>query len=85
MAFRYLERPLLESLPGMLLPGAVALVRTFRHVPGHAGLPARRHQLEPGELLRLLPETHFHILVHQEDYDDDGLPMAGIVARRRLT
>jgi rhodanese-related sulfurtransferase len=82
LIFRYLERSLLRRLSELLPADGVAMVRTFRYVPGRKDLPARKHCLEAGDLLDLLPPADFRILVHQEDYDGDGLPAAGIIARR---
>ena len=50
--FRFLQRELLDSLARLLQPGGVALVRTFRDVPGYEGHPHRRHRLLPAELTR---------------------------------
>jgi hypothetical protein len=83
VAVRFLQRDLLETMAGRILSGGVALVRTFRDTPGHAGPPRRRHRLGPGELLRFFPRDRFEILAHAEDFDPDGRPAAGIVARRR--
>jgi rhodanese-related sulfurtransferase len=82
LAFRYLERPLLRRLNQLLLPDGVAMVQTFRYVEGQPGLPARRHCLEPGELLGLFGAEAFRILVHEENDDEDGLPVAGMVVQR---
>jgi len=83
LAFRFLDRELLTSLPHLLQHHGIVLVRTFRHVEGQQGLPAVRYRLQPGELLHLLPAEYFRILVHAEDYDSDGKPAAGIVAQLR--
>ena len=80
--FRYLQRDLLARLAFWLKPGGVAVVRTFRDVPGYVGRPRRQHRLERGELLRCFPGGRFEILVHEESHDPDGRPAAGIVARR---
>ena len=80
--FRYLQRDLLARFAGWLKPGGLAVVRTFRDVPGYVGRPRRRHRLERGELLRSFPSGRFDILVHEEGHDPDGRPAAGIVARR---
>jgi len=81
LVFRYLERGLLARLAKLLLPGGVAMVRTFRDAPGFAGPPRRRFRLEAGELLRLFPRAKFTVLAHEEGLDPDGRPAAGIVAR----
>ena len=83
--FRFLQRDLLEYLPGLLQPGGVALIRTFRHVDGYQGHPHRKHRLEVGELLKIFPAGIFEIIAHEEGFDPDGRPAAGIVARRKLT
>jgi hypothetical protein len=70
-------------MAGRLRPGGVAVVRTFRHAPGWTGPPRRRHRLERGELLRIFDRGRFDVLAHAEDFDGDGRPAAGIVARRR--
>ncbi len=81
LAFRYLQRPLLQRLPEYLRPHGLVMVRTFRHVEGVSDLPSERHRLQSGELLRLFPSDRYFILVHEEDTDPDGRPAAGIVAR----
>jgi SAM-dependent methyltransferase len=80
--FRYLERPLLAQVPSLLIPGGVCLLRTFRDAPGYAGHPHRRHRLERGELLKCFPAGQFSILAHEEGFDPDGRPAAGVAARR---
>ena len=84
LALRFLHRPLLADLPGLLAPGGVAVVRTFRFVPDAARLPKRRYCLEAGELLELFPASRFDILAHVEDCDPDGRPAAGVIARLRV-
>ncbi len=79
---RFLDRGLLERLPGLLVPGGVACVRTFRDPPGYDGHPQPRHRLARGELLQAFPAGRFAVLAHDEGFDADGLPAAGIVARR---
>ncbi len=83
--FRFLQREMLATLPSLLQPGGVALVRTFRHVAGHTGHPHRRHRLEGGELLRNFPAGTCEIIAHEEGFDPDGRPAAGIVVRRKIT
>lgn len=83
MAFRFLHRPLLSSLTGLVRSGGVALVRTFRWEEGPWTLPRRAHCLQAGELTRLFPARDWDVLAHREDRDPDGRPAAGIVARRR--
>jgi SAM-dependent methyltransferase len=83
LAFRFLHRPLVEALPGLVQQGGIAMIRTFRWVEGEWTLPRRKFCLEPGELLSLFSERDWDVLVHREDTDPDGRPGAGIVARRR--
>nr|MEE4268604.1 methyltransferase domain-containing protein [Candidatus Krumholzibacteria bacterium] len=80
--FRYLERPLLARVASWLIPGGVCLVRTFREAPGYEGHPQRRHRLERAELLGSFPTGQFSILAHEEGFDPDGRPAAGVTARR---
>ncbi len=82
LALRFLHRPLVEALPGMVRPGGIAVVRTFRWEEGPWTLPRRRFCLEPGELARLFRPDRWEILVHHEDVDPDGRPASGVVARR---
>lgn len=82
--FRFLQRELLAEMPKMLQPGGVVLVRTFRQVPGYEGHPHRRHRLQTGELLRAFPAAGHEVLAHEEGFDPDGRPAAGILARRLL-
>lgn len=81
--FRFLQRELLEILPGLLQPGGVALVRTFRHVAGYEGHPHRKHRLDAGELLRAFPAGICDVVAHEEGFDSDGRPAAGILVRRK--
>ncbi len=83
LALRFLDRPLLGRMAGLLAPGGVALVRTYRWREEFARrLPARQHCLEPGELPGFFPAADFEVLVAVEDEDPDGAPAAGVVARR---
>jgi rhodanese-related sulfurtransferase len=81
--FRYLDRDLLARLPGIVRAGGVALVRTFREAPGLASDVRAQHRLRPAELARAFGDGPWEILAHEESFDDDGRPAAGIVARRR--
>ncbi|MCP4571576.1 MAG: methyltransferase domain-containing protein [bacterium] len=83
--FRFLLQDMLAEMAGRLQPGGVAVVRTFRDAPGWTGPPRRRHRLERGELLRIFDRGRFEVLAHAEDFDGDGRPAAGIVARRRIS
>ncbi len=82
-AFRFLHRPLLDRLADLTRPGGVACLRTFREPPGYSGHPQSRHRLRRGELPAAFPQGRWDILAHEEGFDGDGLPAAGIVARRR--
>lgn len=83
LAFRFLDRRLLASLPDLLAPGGTVMIRTFRYDPRATGLPRRRHCLEAGELSELFPASRYEVLVSVEDADPDGRPAAGAVARLR--
>jgi len=83
LAFRYLDRDICARLPSLLIPGGVAIMRTFRHIEGQERPRSPRHRLEAREWLRLFPESRFEILVHVEDHDPDGRAAAGVVARLR--
>lgn len=80
--FRFRQPELLVRIPDLLQKGGIALVRTFRSVPGYTGHPSSRHRLEPNELLRYFPAGSCEILAHEESHDPDGRPAAGIVARK---
>lgn len=80
---RCLDRGLLARLHGIVCVGGVALVRTFREAPGFSPDVRAQHRLQPAELVRTFSAAHWQILVHEESFDDDGRPAAGIVARRR--
>lgn len=82
--FRFLQRELLGVFQGWLQPGGVVLVRTFRDAPGYTDHPHPRHRLARGELLRHFPSGLFAVLAHEEGFDADGRPAAGIVARRQV-
>lgn len=81
--FRFLQRELLEEVPRWLQPGGVAVLRTFRDLPGYEGHPHPRHRLGAGELLHVFRAASCEILAHEENFDPDGRPAAGIVVRRR--
>lgn len=80
---RCLDRGLLARLHSIVRAGGVALVRTFREAPGLAPDVRAQHRLQPAELVRAFGGGPWQILVHEESFDDDGRPAAGIVARRR--
>lgn len=82
LVHRFLERDLLARVPALLVPGGVACVRTFRDPPGYDGHPQPRHRLARGELLAAFPAGQFTVLAHDEGFDADGLPAAGIIARK---
>ncbi|MBD3221482.1 methyltransferase domain-containing protein [bacterium] len=79
LMFRYLERPLVRALGRVLAPGATVMLRTFRHAPGYIGNPRPRHRLARGEAAGLWPTAR--VLVHEEGFDADGKPAAGVVVR----
>ena len=81
--FRFLQRDLLARMEGLLQPGGVAYVRTFREGPGYEGHPAAKHRLGCSELPGYFPAGSCEILAHEKSHDPDGRPAAGIVARRR--
>ena len=81
VATRFLQRDLLAAMTRRILPGGVVVVRTFREAPGYDGHPRPVHRLAPGELLGCFPRPGFTVLAHAEDFDPDGRPAAGIVAR----
>lgn len=83
LMFRYLERPLVDRLWTVLEPRAVVMLRTFRHAPGYVGNPQPRHRLQRGEAAGFWTPEQMEVLVHAEDFDADGRPAAGLVARRR--
>jgi SAM-dependent methyltransferase len=82
--FRFLQRELLDPLQRLVQPAGLVLLRTFRDAPGYGGHPHPRHRLQRAELLRHFPRGLFEILAHEESFDSDGRPAAGIVARRRV-
>lgn len=81
--FRFLQREMLVGFHKLLLPGGLALVSTFREAPGYQGHPHPRHRLARNELPGFFPGGQFQILAHQEGFDPDGRPSAGIAVRRR--
>lgn len=80
---RCLHRPLLARLHELVRPHGVAVVRGFRDAPGWAPDITAAHRLRPAELARAFAAAHWEVLSHEEGFDDDGRPAAGIVARRR--
>ena len=79
--FRFLQRDLLQNFAPWLSPAGVALVSTFREAPGYSGHPHPRHRLARGELPGHFPKGRFTVLAHEEGFDPDGRPAAGIVTR----
>jgi SAM-dependent methyltransferase len=80
---RCLHRPLLARWHDCVLPHGVVVVRGFRDAPGWAPDITAAHRLRPAELARAFPAGRWEVLAHEEGFDDDGRPAAGIVARRR--
>lgn len=80
---RCLDRGVLARMGDLVGDGGVAVVRTFREAPGLPDDVTARHRLRPGELVRAFAAPHWDVLAHEEGFDDDGRPAAGIVARRR--
>lgn len=80
---RCLDRPLLARLHELVLPHGIVLVRAFREAPGLGPDVRAAHRLAPAELLRAFDRARWLVLAHEEGFDDDGRPAAGIVARRR--
>jgi len=80
---RCLQRPLLARLHELVRPHGVALIRGFRDAPGWAPDITAAHRLRPAELVRDFAAARWEVLAHEEGFDDDGRPAAGIVARRR--
>lgn len=83
--FRYLDRALLASFARLVRPTGVAFLRTFREAPGYDGHPRPRHRLAPWELTGAFARGEWEILAHEQGFDPDGRPAAGIVARRHPT
>jgi tellurite methyltransferase len=81
--FRFLERELLKRLPNLTRPGGVVMLRTFREAPGYQGHPRPRFRLRPWELTAAFPRGVWETLAHEQGFDPDSRPAAGIVARRR--
>lgn len=80
---RCLHRPLLARLHDHVSPHGVVVVRGFRDAPGWAPDITAAHRLRPAELARAFPAALWEHLAHEEGFDDDGRPAAGLVARRR--
>ena len=57
------------------------MLRTFRHAPGYVGNPQPRHRLRPAEATSFWPAEFSQVLVHEEGFDGDGKPAAGLVMR----
>jgi len=79
LLFRYLDRDLLARLPKKLRPASLVLLRTFRDAPGYVGNPQPRHRLRRDEATRFWTPDRGRILVHEEGFDADGKPAAGLV------
>jgi SAM-dependent methyltransferase len=80
---RCLDRPLLARLHRLVAAYGVAVVRTFRDAPGLGPDVRALHRLQAAELARVFATDRWDILAHEEGFDDDGRPAAGIIARRR--
>lgn len=82
VVFRYLDRELVRRLPACLRPGGLVVLNTFRDAPGYIGNPRPRHRLACGEAAALWrTDARAEIIVHEESFDDDGKPSAGVVCR----
>lgn len=82
LMLRFLERDLVKSIPAHLGHGGVVVLSTFRDAPGFLGNPRPVHRLRRDEAATFWPPGFMELLVHQEGYDADGRPSAGVVARR---
>lgn len=83
--FFYLQRSLFAPLKAALVPGGVAVVRTFSSAGGFPGGPRRQEFiLQPGELAEVFAD--WEILLHEEGLESSrkGGGLAGIVARKPL-
>lgn len=80
---RCLDRGALARMADLVGDGGIVVVRTFREAPGLPDDVTARHRLRPGELVHAFPASLWDVLAHDEGFDDDGRPAAGIVARRR--
>lgn len=81
--FFYLQRSLFLPLKAALVPGGVAVARTFTSAGDFPGGPRRREFiLRPGELLEVF--SGWEILLHEEGVESSrkGGGLAGIVARK---
>lgn len=81
--FFYLQRSLFPPLKAALVPGGMAVVRTFSFAGDFPGGPRRQDFiLHPGELLELF--AGWEILLHEEGLETSrkGGGLAGIVARK---
>lgn len=81
--FFYLQRSLFPAIKAALVPGGVAVVRTFSAAGDFPGGPRRREFiLHPGELLEMF--AGWEILLHEEGVEASrkGGALAGIVARK---
>lgn len=82
LLLRFLDRELVARLPASLRRGGVVFLSTFRDAPGLLGNPRPAHRLRRDEATAFWPPGLMEILVHQEGFDGDGRPTAGVVGRR---
>jgi hypothetical protein len=84
LVFRYLHRPLMPWIAGLLAPGGLLVSETFTRAQRRLGWgPARdAFLLEPGELPTLFPSLE--ALVYEEGPTDEPRPAetARLLARR---
>lgn len=80
---RCLHRPVLQRLHEFVVPHGVAVVRSFRDAPGWEPDITAAHRLRAAELAATFAPGRWEVLAHEEGFDDDGRPAAGIIARRR--
>jgi protein-L-isoaspartate O-methyltransferase len=82
----YHSREQRDAYARLLVEGGllVHVQQTVKNLERHAK-PSRRFLVEEGELAAWIGELGFEMLVHREDWSDDGVHEAAVVARRVAT
>ncbi|HSN27889.1 MAG TPA: class I SAM-dependent methyltransferase [Kofleriaceae bacterium] len=79
----FLDREHRDAYAHLLVDGGllVHVQQTVKNLERHAR-PSRRFLVEEGELAAWVGELGFETLVHREDWNDDGVHEAAVIARR---
>jgi cyclopropane fatty-acyl-phospholipid synthase-like methyltransferase len=79
----YLSREQRDAYARLLVDGGILVhvQQTVKNLERHAR-PSRRFLVDEGELAAWIDDLGFEMLVHREDWTDDGVHEAAVIARR---